>query len=98
MSRVRVLVGTKKGAFILTADGKRQNGGQRAALCGLGNVSPQGIARGSRIASMRRRPAAGSGRSSSARATAARRGRRPAADCRLPSPADAVGREQQIRL
>src|SRR5258705_12905747 len=24
MSRVRVLVGTKKGAFILTADGKRQ--------------------------------------------------------------------------
>jgi photosystem II stability/assembly factor-like uncharacterized protein len=25
MSRVRVLVGTKKGAFILTADGKRQN-------------------------------------------------------------------------
>src|SRR3954469_16431220 len=25
MSSVRVLVGTKKGAFILTADGKRQN-------------------------------------------------------------------------
>src|SRR3954447_636109 len=25
MSKVRVLVGTKKGAFILTADGKRQN-------------------------------------------------------------------------
>ncbi|HZQ47883.1 MAG TPA: exo-alpha-sialidase, partial [Verrucomicrobiae bacterium] len=25
MSKVRVLVGTKKGAFILTADGKRKN-------------------------------------------------------------------------
>jgi hypothetical protein len=25
MSKVRVLVGTRKGAFILTADGKRQN-------------------------------------------------------------------------
>ena len=25
MSKVRVLVGTKKGAFVLTADGKRQN-------------------------------------------------------------------------
>ena len=25
MSKIRVLVGTKKGAFILTADGKRQN-------------------------------------------------------------------------
>ena len=25
MSKIRVLVGTKKGAFILTADGRRQN-------------------------------------------------------------------------
>ena len=26
MSKVRVLVGTRKGAFVLTADGKRENG------------------------------------------------------------------------
>ena len=45
MSKVRVLVGTRKGAFILTSDGKREKvGGQRSALCRMGAVSPQGIA------------------------------------------------------
>ena len=45
MSGVRVLVGTRKGAFILTSDGKREMGRQRPALRGLGDLSPQGIAR-----------------------------------------------------
>jgi len=35
MSKVRVLVGTKKGAFILTAMASAGLGGQRAALRGL---------------------------------------------------------------
>ena len=45
MSKVRVLAGTRKGAFILTADGKRQNWeDQRTALCGMGAVSPERLA------------------------------------------------------
>ena len=46
MSKVRVLVGTRKGAFILTSDGKRENWErQRASLRGLGDVSPERLAR-----------------------------------------------------
>ena len=46
MSSVRVLVGTRKGAFILTSDGKRQEvGRQRPALRRLGDLPPQGLAR-----------------------------------------------------
>ena len=46
MSGVRVLVGTRKGAFVLTSDGKRQNvGRQRPALRGLGDLPPEGLAR-----------------------------------------------------
>ena len=46
MSRIRVLVGTRKGAFILTSDGNAQTVGcQRAPLCGLGDVPSQRIAR-----------------------------------------------------
>ena len=46
MSRVRVLVGTRKGAFILTSDGKRETvGHQRPPLCGLGDLPSQGITR-----------------------------------------------------
>ena len=62
MSGVRVLVGTRKGAFILTSDGKREEvGRQRAALCRVGDVSRQGIAGRSRTGSTRRSRAAGSG-------------------------------------
>ena len=44
MTGVRVLVGTRKGAFILTSDAQaRTVGHQRPALCGLGDLPPQGI-------------------------------------------------------
>ena len=75
MSKVRVLVGTRKGAFILTSDGKREKwDGQRPALCRLGDLSPEGIAGRSRTASTPRNRAAGSGRSFSAPTMAARPG------------------------
>ena len=46
MSGVRVLVGTRKGAFILTADGKRDRWNVSGpALRRLGGLPPQGIAR-----------------------------------------------------
>ena len=46
MSRSTVIGRHRKGAFILTSDGKRQNvGRQRAALRGLGDVSSQRLAR-----------------------------------------------------
>ena len=49
MSGVRVLVGTRKGAFVLTSDGQaRKMGGQRPALRGLGDLPPEGIARRSK--------------------------------------------------
>ncbi len=45
MSKVRVLVGTRKGAFILESDGKREKWDvKRPAFCRLGNVSPERIA------------------------------------------------------
>ena len=45
MSGVRVLVGTRKGAFVLTSDGKRAEvGGRRAALRRLGDLPREGIA------------------------------------------------------
>ena len=46
MSKIRVLVGTKKGAFILTSDGKRKQwdvSGPHFAR--LGDVSSQRLAR-----------------------------------------------------
>ena len=47
MSGVRVLVGTRKGAFILTSDGKREQlGRQRPPFRGLGDLPRQGLARG----------------------------------------------------
>ena len=46
MTGVRVLVGTRKGAFILTSDGKRKDWKvERAALRGLGDLPRQGLAR-----------------------------------------------------
>ncbi len=45
MSAVRVLVGTRKGAFVLTSDGQRKTvGHQRPAFRGLGDVPRQGLA------------------------------------------------------
>ena len=41
MSGVRVLVGTHKGAFVLTVGRQaRKMGRQRPALCGLGDLPP----------------------------------------------------------
>ncbi len=46
MSGVRVLVGTRKGAFILTSDGKRERWDISGPhFGGLGDLPPQGIAR-----------------------------------------------------
>ncbi len=46
MSKVRVLVGTRKGAFILTSDGKREHWDVSGpALRGLGDLPSEGIAR-----------------------------------------------------
>ena len=45
MSKVRLLVGTRKGAFVMTADGTRDDWDVRGpALHGLGDVPPQGLA------------------------------------------------------
>ena len=75
MAGVRVLVGTRKGAFVLTSDERRQGlGGRRAALRRLGDLPPEGVAgrprphlgepvrrlvRPGRAALRRRRPHAG---------------------------------------
>src|SRR6202045_4960367 len=40
MSKVRVLAGTRKGAFILTADGKRQNWEASGPLFAVGEMYP----------------------------------------------------------
>ena len=46
MSSVRVLVGTQKGAFVLSADGKRKDWtGERAVLRRLGDLPHEGLAR-----------------------------------------------------
>ncbi len=46
MSKVRVLVGTRKGAFVLTSDGKREKWEVSGpAFCRMGGLSPQRINR-----------------------------------------------------
>ena len=61
MSQVRVLVGTKKGAFVLTSDGKRENWDvSRPALRGMGDLPHEGLARPTRIGCTPRNPPAGS--------------------------------------
>ncbi len=48
MSKVRVLVGTRKGAFVLTSDGKRDKWEVSGpSFCGVGDLSHEGIAGGS---------------------------------------------------
>ena len=62
MSRVRVLVGTKKGAFVLTSDGARKNWDVSGPFfAGWEMYHLKGRPR-TPIASTRRRPAAGSAR------------------------------------
>ena len=62
MSGVRVLVGTRKGAFVLTSDGKREQWDVSGpALRRLGDLSPQGIAGRSEPALRVAVAAAGSG-------------------------------------
>ena len=58
MSKVRVLVGTRKGAFVLTADGKRERWDVSGPHFGGWEI----YHRSTRIACTRRSPAAGSGR------------------------------------
>ena len=78
MSGVRVLVGTRKGAFVLTSDERREKWDvERAALRRVGDLPHEGITQRTPTGSTRHRPRPGSGRSSSARTMAARRGRRP---------------------
>jgi len=49
MSNVRVLVGIRKGAFILTSDGKRENWDVSGPhFRWLGDLSHEGFARGSK--------------------------------------------------
>ena len=46
MSKVRVLVGTRKGAFVLTSDAKRARWDISGPLLWrLGDLSPQGLSR-----------------------------------------------------
>ena len=68
MSGVRVLVGTRKGAFILTSDGKREKWDVSGPhFAGWEIYHLKGSPVDPESASTPRRPAAGSGRSSSAR-------------------------------
>ena len=79
MSRVRVLVGTRKGAFILTSDGKRQKWDVSGPhFAGWEIYHLKGSPVDPEPASTPRSPAAGSGRSFSAPTTAARPGTSPA--------------------
>ena len=88
MSNVRVLVGTRKGAFILTSDGKREKwdvSGPHFAGWEIYHLKVRPLIP---TAFTRRKPAAGLDRSFNARMTAARRGsnpERPPAS-RLPRP------------
>ena len=73
-TRVRLLVGTKKGAFILESDEARRRLVHRAAVRGLADPRPDRRARHRRDPGRRRR-ARGTGRPSSAPRTSGRPGR-----------------------
>ena len=63
MSGVRLLVGTRKGAFVMTSDGKREKwDDQRPSLWRLGDLSREGIAGRIQTGFTRRSRAAGSDR------------------------------------
>ena len=79
MSKIRVLAGTKKGAFILTADGARKNwqvSGPHFAGWEIYHLKGSPV---DPAAFMPRKAAAGSARSFSAPTMAAKLGTRPAA-------------------
>ena len=76
MSSVRVLVGTHKGAFVLTSDGARKHWKVQGPYFGGWEVYHVTASPADPTVSTRRSRAAGSARSSSARTTAGRRGRR----------------------
>ena len=79
MAGVRVLVGTRKGAFVLTSDERTAGlAGRGPALRGLGGLPPQGLAGRPRPDLGGASRAAGSASWSSARTTAGGRGRRSA--------------------
>ena len=87
MSGVRVLVGTHKGAFILTSDGKRKIlGGLRTAFWRPGDLPREGVARRSESDLSPPRSATGSARSSTGRRTAARPGTRSATSSSTKAP------------
>ena len=100
MSKIRVLVGTKKGAFILTSDGNTQKmGRQRPLVRAAGNSITSRDRPLILIACMPRRPAVGSGRSSNAQTTAAKHGINPAhLRANRPPPRMACPRERAINL
>ena len=77
MSNVRVLVGTKKGAFVLTSDGKRENWDVSGPLSRVGSSTTSKDRPPIQIGSTRHSAAAGLGRLFSAPMTEAKRGRRP---------------------
>ena len=62
MSSVRILVGTRKGAFILTSDGKRDDGTSAGRISAAGRSTTSRVRPLTRTASTRRSRAAGSGR------------------------------------
>ena len=62
MSGVRVLVGTRKGAFILTSDGRREQWEVAGRTSPAGRCTTSRDRRRIRTASMRRSRAAGSAR------------------------------------
>ena len=74
MSGVRVLVGTRKGAFVLTSDASAQSGRSVALISRAGRFTTSRARRSTRTGCMPRSRAAGLGSSSSAPAMAARRG------------------------
>jgi len=45
MSKVRYWVGTRKGAFVLTSDGKREKWDVSGPTLGVGDLPRQGISR-----------------------------------------------------
>ena len=76
MSTVRVLVGTRKGAFILTADGKREHWEVSGPFFAGWEIYHLKGSLADRNGCMRRSPVAGSAKLSSVLMMAARPGRR----------------------
>ena len=74
MSGIRVLVGTKKGAFILTRTAIGNSGRSTVRCLRDGSCTISRDRPSIRIGCTRHKPAVGSGKSSSVRMTAAKRG------------------------